>query len=272
MIDTRKKLSETIFCALDLETTGTNAALHMIVEVGIIRFTADSIIESFQTLVNPGVNIPDDVTAIHGITNDMVRDAPPIYEILGDITRVTGDAVLVIHNPGFDLSFLGWAFLKGGLPAPEMNAVDTVRLARRAWPGLANYRLETICGHLRLNITPHRAIPDATACMEVFRNIVRKEDPSGLWTINDLVRYHGRLIRFIKVKGKRITGKGRSLMGLKLGEKADITYTDHSGTVTSRTILPMEFITAGGDAYVLAHCYMRNDKRFFRMDRISGIR
>ncbi len=272
MTGTGKKLSETIFCALDLETTGTNAALHMIVEVGIIRFTADRIIESYQTLVNPGVKIPEDVTALHGITDEMVRGAPPIYALLGEIRRLMEDALLVIHNPGFDLSFLGWAFLKGGLPAPEMNAVDTVRLARRAWPNLANHRLETICGHLRLDMTPHRAIPDATACMEVFRSVIGKEDPSGLWTINDLLRYHGRFIRFIKVKGKRITGQGKRFMGLKLGEKADITYTDHSGAVTIRTILPIEFITAGGDTYVLAHCYLRDDNRFFRVNRIGGIR
>lgn len=272
MIEIRKKISETIFCALDLETTGTNAALHMIVEVGMVRFAADGIIESYQTLVNPGVKIPGDVTALHGITDEMVRAAPPIHALLGDIRRLMEDALLVIHNPGFDLSFLGWAFIKSGLHVPEMTAVDTVRLARRAWPAIDNYRLETICRHLGLEITPHRAIPDATACMEVFMNVLGQEDPSGLWTINDLVRYHGRLIHFARVKGKRITAKGKSLMGLKLGEKSDITYTDHSGAVTRRTILPIEFITAGGETYVLAHCYLRGDNRFFRMDRIDSIR
>ncbi len=272
MIDTRKNLSETEFCALDLETTGTNAALHMIVEVGIVRFTTGKIIETYESLVNPGMKIPEEVIDVHGIRDDMVRGAPTVYDILGDISRVMKDTVLVIHNPGFDLSFLGWAYLKGGRQAPEMRSVDTVRLSRRAWPGLKNYKLETICDHLRLNITPHRAIPDAMACMEVFRNVIRKEDRSGRWTVDDLIGYHGSLIRFIKVKGKRITGEGKIMRGLKLGEKADITYMDHSGTVTSRTILPIEFITADGVAYVMAHCYLRDDKRYFNMDRITDIR
>ncbi len=271
MVDTRKKISEIEFCALDLETTGTNAALHMIVEVGIVRFTIDKIIETYESLVNPGMKIPEDVVAIHGITNDMVRGAPPVSDILGEITRVIRDSVLVIHNPGFDLSFLGWAFLKGGRLSPMMESIDTVRLARRAWPGLKNYKLETICEHLRLNLTPHRAIPDAMACMEVFRNAVRKEDRAGRWMLDDLVGYHGRLIRFIKVKGKRVTGEGKSLKGLSLGAKADIAYQDHSGAVTVRTILPIEFITADGEAYVFAHCYLRDDKRFFNMSRILDI-
>lgn len=272
MIDTRKKLSETMFSALDLETTGTNAALHAIVEVGIVRFTIDRITETYESLVNPGVRMPGDVVAIHGITDDMVRGAPRITDILGEISRVIRDSVLVIHNPGFDLSFLGWAFLKGGQMSPRMEAVDTVRIARRAWPGLKNYRLETICKHLRLDMTPHRAIPDAMACMEVFRSAVRKEDRAARWVMDDLIGYHGNLIRFIRVKGRRITGEGKALMGLRLGEKAEITYEDHSGSVTVRTILPMEFITADGEAYVLAHCFLRDDKRYFRMSRIIGIK
>jgi DNA polymerase III epsilon subunit family exonuclease len=271
MIDTRKKLSEIEFCALDLETTGTNAALHMIVEVGIVRFTIDKMIETYESLVNPGVKIPEDNSAVHGINDDMVRSAPPISEILGEITRVIRDSVLVIHNPGFDLSFLGWAFLKGGRPAPVMEAVDTVRLARRTWPELKNYKLETICEHLRLSITPHRAIPDSMACMEVFRSAVRKEDRSGRWTMDDLIGYHGKLVRFIKVKGKRITGEGKRLMGLELGKKTEITYKDHSGVITARTIVPLEFITADDDAYVFAYCSLRDDKRYFNIRRIIGI-
>lgn len=272
MIDTRKKLSETEFCALDLETTGTNAALHMIVEVGIVRFTTDRVLNRYEQLVNPGVKIPDDVFAVHGISNDMVKGAPVIYDILGDISRIIEDSVLVIHNPGFDLSFLGWAYLKGGRPAPVMHALDTVRLSRRAWSDLRNYRLETICGHLNIDLKPHRALPDAAACMEVFRSIIRKEDCDCRWTINDLIGYHGSLVRFIKVKGRRIAGKGKSLMGLRLGEKSNITYRDHAGTITERTILPVEFITADRDAYVLAHCYLRNEVRYFNMERIIDIR
>jgi len=85
MAATQKKLSETSFCALDLETTGTNAALHMIVEVGIVRFRMSGIDEIFESLVNPGVKMPEEVISVHGITDDMVRNAPQIGDILADI-------------------------------------------------------------------------------------------------------------------------------------------------------------------------------------------
>jgi DNA polymerase III epsilon subunit family exonuclease len=271
MEDTHKKLSETSFCALDLETTGTNAGLHMIVEVGIVRFTMGGIVEIYESLVNPGVNIPEDVIAVHGITDEMVRNSPRIGDILDDIMRVIRDSILVIHNPGFDLSFLGWAFHKNESVAPVMQAVDTVRLSRLAWPGLGNYKLETVCENLRLNISPHRALPDALACMEVFKHAVKQQDKGGRWTIADLIAFHGNLIRFIKVKGKRITTPGKKMMGLQLGEKVSITYLDQEGSTTVRTIHPREFITIGSDAYVLAYCSLRGDTRYFKLDRIIEI-
>lgn len=106
----------------------------------------------------------------------------------------------------------------------------------------------------------------------MFRHIIKKEDPAGRWTIGDLTGYHGGLVRSARVKGKRVTGGGKKLMGLRLGEKATITYIDHTGAVTVRAIQPREFITLGRDSFVLAHCFLRGGMRYFRMDRIREIR
>src|SRR5208283_5385180 len=93
------KLSEISFCALDIETTGVNSALHRIVEVGIVRFTLDEIEAPYESLVNPGMKIPVEVVRIHGITDEMVADAPRISEILDAISAMLHDCVLVVHNP-----------------------------------------------------------------------------------------------------------------------------------------------------------------------------
>lgn len=148
-----QKLSETSFCALDLETTGIHPALNMILEVGIVRFSMDSESETFHRMVNPEMKIPDDVIGIHGITDDMVRDAPRIGEVIEDISRMIGNSILVIHNPGFDLAFLAWAFYRNNRPAPPMFAVDTVRLSRLAWPDLCSHKLTTLCEHLQLDLS-----------------------------------------------------------------------------------------------------------------------
>lgn len=271
MIDAARKLGDTTFCALDLETTGIHPAFHMIIEVGIIRFSIGEECETFHRMVNPGMKIPDDVIGIHGITDDMVMDAPPIGDLIGEISRMIGDSILVIHNPGFDMAFLGWAYYRNKRTAPSMSAIDTVRLSRLAWPELSNHKLETLCGHLNLELSHHRALDDARACMEVFRHILRELDPAARWTVGDLTRFHGDLVRPSRIRAKRVAEGGSGFMGLRLGKKATITYVDQAGMVTVREIQPREFITMGRDTFVLAHCYLRGGMRYFKMDRIREI-
>jgi DNA polymerase III epsilon subunit family exonuclease len=266
-----RKLSDIPFCALDIETTGVNSALHRIVEVGMVRFTLDEIEAPFECLVNPGMKIPAEIVGIHGITDEMVANAPRIEEILDAVSAKLHDCVLVIHNPGFDLSFLSRAYQISGMQVPAMVAVDTVRMSRRAFADIQNCKLDTICAHLGLDLSHHRALSDATGCMEIFRRIIKKEDPDGAWRLSDLTAYHGGLIRAKKISFKRITDFGKRIMGIQLGRNVGIKYMDHAGTVTTRTIHPREFITYRGETYVLAFCYLRNDMRYFNINRIVMI-
>jgi DNA polymerase III subunit epsilon len=264
-----RKISDMSFCALDLETTGTNPAFHEIVEAGIIRFTREGTRDMYESLVNPGTKIPPETIGIHGITDEMVRDSPSIGDILGDIAEFIRGSLLVIHCPEFDISFLREAFRKNDMPVPEMIAADTVRLSRRAYPGLPNYRLDTVCNHLRCEIMHHRASPDARGCMLIFSDILRREDPNDRWTLADLRKYHGDFIRMSGGKKmKRVATRGKTIKGIELGKTVDISYMDNVGNVTTRTIQPREFITVGDDVYVLAYCQLRGETRYFRIDRI----
>jgi DNA polymerase III epsilon subunit family exonuclease len=268
MAGSNNKLSDVSFCALDLETTGINPALHRIVEVGIIRFTMDEIEGTYERLVDPGMKIPDEVVRIHGITDEMVAGSPRIGDILDNISAMLHNCVLVIQNPGFDMSFLSWAYQINGVPAPVMVAVDTVRLSRRAYPNLHNHKLDTICSHLDLNLSHHRALSDAEGCMEIFRRIIRERDPAGRWHLPDLIAYHGSFIQAKNNSLKKTADIGERIMGMRLGSNVGIKYMDHAGTVTSRMINPREFIRYRGKTYVLAYCYLRNEMRYFNIDRI----
>ncbi len=268
----RKKLTDISFCALDLETTGINAALHMIVEVGLIRFTLSGGEETFTSLVNPDVKMPDTAFDIHGISDEMVRHAPRIGDILDEIAEFISGSILVVHCPEFDLAFLGYAFRRSEKRVPDMAAVDTVRLSRRAYRGLQNHRLDTLCRHLKIDIVHHRASSDARACMDIFSDIVRGQDPEGAWTLADLREFHGEYVRFTGRKHvKRSAGLSVEKTGIRLGARARITYTDQSGAVTVREIDPREFVTLGSTPYLLAFCYLRNDIRYFRLDRIISV-
>jgi DNA polymerase-3 subunit epsilon len=119
-------LSEVPFCVLDLETTGGSAASCEITEIGAVRYRGGEVEGTFQTMVNPGVEIPPFITVLTGITHAMVIEAPRIEEALPTFLEFVGDAVIVGHNVRFDLSFLNAAAERLGLSStPPPNASVT---------------------------------------------------------------------------------------------------------------------------------------------------
>ncbi|HEY1406101.1 MAG TPA: 3'-5' exonuclease, partial [Spirochaetota bacterium] len=162
------------FCALDIETTGINPYAARLIEIGIVIFTMEKIIAEYQTLVNPGTHIPEQVEMIHGISDDMVANAPSIDGVIDEIIAFIGDRPLVIHNSKFDLSFLEMECRRSNREIPPWVSFDTVILARKTFPGFLNHKLDTLCGIFGIPLSHHRALQDAFGCMEVFRRCVRE--------------------------------------------------------------------------------------------------
>jgi DNA polymerase III epsilon subunit family exonuclease len=269
MINGSVKLSSLDFCAVDLETTGVNPAFNKIVEIGAVRFNLDVQGGSFHTLVNPGVHIPDNVVRIHGITDFMVAQSPSLEDILDDFTLFIDRAVLVIQNPRFDLSFIERAFRMHCARVPELFALDTVRLAKKHFIGLPNHKLPTLASHLGLELTSHRALDDALACMTVFRESLKGLGLGQESTFSDLIRIHGELERpGIVTESSYGTAVWKRI---SKGEEVTIRYIDSDGRITRRHILPKEFIKYGKSNYILAHCFLRDSERCFMTSRILGV-
>lgn len=182
------------FIAFDLETTGTKPTADRIVEVGAVLFDGSTAIKGFGTLVDPGVSIPADASAVNGITDDMVRGKPVIKDVLGDFADFCGDLPLVAHNAPFDYKFLLEDVKLHQGPAPKGVVLDTLPLARLVFPGLANYRLGTLVRHFGFpSGTFHRAEEDSAYCGLLFARILetlemRREPCSE----PDLVRMTGK--------------------------------------------------------------------------------
>ncbi|MFC1670064.1 exonuclease domain-containing protein [Spirochaetota bacterium] len=264
-----QKMSEVVFCALDLETTGSNPIFNRIVEVGMVRFSLDKIIDVYETLVDPEIDIPDDVISIHGITDSMVASSPKIEDILDDITDFIGDSILVIQGPIFDLTFLDQAYKEYGKKAPRLKSIDTVRLGRHAFPSLHNHKLKTICTHLGINLNHHRALSDARACMEIFKSFVNQFDPDDSWDLSDLLDLHGKFIKPRIIK--KVNKYTKIFRKITIGEVSKIRYSDSHGNETVREILPQEIIKYGNKNYILAYCFLRQGKRYFQADNILKI-
>ena len=122
-------LSQVTFCVVDLETTGGSADRCGITEVGAVKVRGGEFLGTFQSLVNPGVPIPPEITVLTGITQAMVLPAPRIEPVLAAFEEFSAGTVIVGHNVRFDLSFLAAARRASGWAAMTNPWVDTCALA-----------------------------------------------------------------------------------------------------------------------------------------------
>jgi DNA polymerase III epsilon subunit family exonuclease len=175
-------LKELDFVVVDIEATGAKMPPNRIIELGAYRIRGGQIVDHFSTLVNPEIPIPRFVVALTGITNEMVRQAPLFADVAPGWLEFVEDAVLIAHNAPFDTNFLNHEISRVYPGHRMINPhLCTVTLSRRAVPGLANYRLETVADHFSISIIGrHRAGSDALATAKVFLRILARLEEHGV--------------------------------------------------------------------------------------------
>jgi len=156
------------FVAFDLETTGIKPQENSIVEIGAVLFDGAEAVKTFGTLIDPGMPIPPDASAVNGITDEMVRGKPRVVDVLGDFSDFCGTLPLVAHNAPFDFKFLLEDVKLHRAVAPKGVVLDTLPLARKVFPGLFNYKLGTLVRHFGSPAEPsigrRRIAPIADCC------------------------------------------------------------------------------------------------------------
>lgn len=161
---------EDTFVVFDLETTGLSPNSDRITEIGAVRVENGKITESFDMLVNPGIPIPAEITALTGITSAMIKDAPNESAAIPEFLKFIGgeNVVMVAHNASFDMGFMNAACERLGLSF-ENPYIDTLALSRALFKGIKNYKLDTIVKYLELSdFEHHRADADSGILAQVF--------------------------------------------------------------------------------------------------------
>jgi len=157
-----------MYAIVDIETTGGYAAAHGITEIAVYIHDGNRVVKHFESLVNPHQNIPRYITALTGIDNDMVADAPSFEEIAPTLAELLSDQVFVAHNVNFDYSFIKHQLKFCGYDLTAKK-LCTVRLGRKVFPGLPSYSLGNLCRSLQIDMTNrHRAGGDAKATVLLF--------------------------------------------------------------------------------------------------------
>jgi DNA polymerase III subunit epsilon len=187
--DLGQPLHDVTFCVVDLETTGGSATQCGITEIGAVTLRGGECTGTFQTLVNPGMAVPPEITVLTGITQAMVLPAPRIEQVLPSLLEFIGDSVIVGHNVRFDIGFLDAALARDGRPSLTNRRVDTVALARRlVRDEVPNCRLGTLADRLRLPHRPsHRALDDALATGDLLHVLLERVGRLGVTGLDDLL-------------------------------------------------------------------------------------
>ena len=159
---------------IDFETTGLSPAMgDRATEVAVVMLADGRIVDRYQSLMNAGAYIPAFIESLTGISNAMIRKAPPVAEVMRDLAAFVGDVPLVAHNASFDSKFLDaeWAGIN---QKRTQEFACSLLLARRVYPAAPDHKLGTLVRHLGLPAAArhHRALADAEMTAHLWVRMV----------------------------------------------------------------------------------------------------
>ncbi len=181
-------IEKTTFVVVDLETTGLHAGLDSIVEIAAVKVVNGVIVDEWDTMVNPGVFLPQETTQITGITTEMVQDSPSFGDVVEQYLDFIGtDAVFVAHNVDFDREFMNKQLEKIQRPTMPNPYLCTFKLAKLVHPNLSKYGLGSLCTTFGVDLPQaHRALHDARATAQLFIKFMKVLQNGGLKQLKDV--------------------------------------------------------------------------------------
>jgi len=174
------------FVVFDLETTGLSPKNDRITEIGAVKIQNGEIVDSFSHLINPDMPIPELITKLTGITDDMVKNKPTIEKVLPEFLDFIEDSVLVAHNASFDMGFIREAYDSIGVNLKN-PVLDTLELSRAMFPTMKSHKLNLIAKHLKVELkNHHRAVDDALATGNILLKVLELLSGRDLKNLDDL--------------------------------------------------------------------------------------
>ena len=177
---------QVFFSVFDTETTGLDPREgSRVLEIGVSKIDIEgNEVARFNSLINPGEDQNLGPTEIHGVTREMLVNAPSFSDILGDLSSIFKDSILVAHNAPFDTKFLMNEFYKVRTNWPKPIIIDTLAPSRFLLPGLQNHKLGTLAENFNItfNGPAHSAYADAYVTGKVFVELNKMVTrPSEIW-------------------------------------------------------------------------------------------
>ena len=203
------------FVVFDIETTGLSALNNRIIEIGAVLVQNGEVKGVFDTFVDPGEPIPDNITALTHITNEMVAGAPGQKEAVEAFLQFAGNRILIAHNASFDTGFIRHVCETNGLPF-DNTFMDTVAMSRYLNPELKKHTLDAVADYFGLgDFNHHRASDDAEMLSKIFFCMVDKLQKLGLRSISAMTREMSDKVDPLKLKTYHMIILVKNKTGLK---------------------------------------------------------
>lgn len=197
--------------AIDIETTGLNDERDAIIEIGAVKFKGHRVEDEWTSLINPGRHIPEFITALTGISDVEVRNAPRLREVARELEAFVGDAPALGHNTRFDLGFIQKQ--AGVLQYNEI--IDTYEIAAVVMPAASRYNLGALGKQLGILLpATHRALDDARVTMAAFNKLLELAGELPLDLLAEIVR-HGEVLEWDANWAFQEVLRSRSKEGIK---------------------------------------------------------
>ncbi len=258
---------------LDTETATLIGAPHLL-EIGAIRVVDGEVVDRFETFVRPQVPIEAEVTAIHGIVDDDVRDAPDAGQAVARFAAWLGEDWMAAHGARFDAGVLGFECVRWGLPMPAGPILDTVKLARKLIPDSPDHTLATLCQVLDIEApVHHRALPDAVSCWKVLEACVERLPSDPAPSAADLFCLCGQPVTVASSAPRppRIAQRLRALEdACRAGARVTVLYGE-ADQVSRLSVSPRIFFESRRRGYMEAECARSGLLKTYRLDRVHRV-
>ncbi len=199
----RKKIIEIV---LDTETTGLDYTRERMVEFAALRLENGKIKDEFQTLINPEQHIRKSSIAIHGITEEMVKDAPTEAEILPKILEFIGDYPIVGHNVIFDFSFINEASLRVFKRGITNEKIDSQQMFKEIAPDLESHGLSALTERFKVDLTNHhRAMADAMGLALAYPKLKKLYLQKYDWQCKQIENIDYLFERYLRIQQSVVT-------------------------------------------------------------------
>lgn len=232
------------------------------VEFAAVLFDETGILSRYESLINPGMPMPPDVQAIHGITDEMVKDAPTAGEVLAGFLKWADTDHMVAHNAPYDVGIVSYAAGQHGIVLPPMKVIDTAEIAKSI-KLTKNNKLATLVEFHGIQVAgeAHRAMRDAEACAKYL-----------------LINAESLTERFIRPWQANYEYTADIPLNLAMlpecvakGAPMTFTYKDDAGKTTERTIVPYGWYLQNGHFFFHGWCFLREERRSFMASRVVNV-